>query len=139
MKQSAKYESQRWFKQAIEDLKTIDVLIQGQRYDVACFIAQQAVEKALKSYLYFKGEEFVFGHSIAKLCTQCSQYDDEFIALKSKIKNLDQFYIETRYPNGLPDEIPAEFFDNNDANLANEKAKTAINFINAKLKFLPNH
>lgn len=33
----------------------------------------------------------------------------------SETKELDQYYVPTRYPNGLPDEIPHQFYNKKDA------------------------
>lgn len=85
------------------------MLVEGERYYMACFLSQQVAEKALKAFLYAQGEQFIFSHSVFKLCTKCSEYNKNFVDIRKDIKNLDQFYIEARYPNGLPDEIPAEF------------------------------
>ena len=45
-------EARRWFQQATYDLKAAQWNIEGEFYDTACFLAQQAGEKALKSLLY---------------------------------------------------------------------------------------
>jgi HEPN domain-containing protein len=129
MRNNKNYEANRWFTQAKEDLKTTKVLIENERFYMACFLAQQTAEKSLKAFLYNNGETFVFGHSVSKLCLSCSEYDASFKELRSKIKNLDQYYIEARYPNGLPDDIPAYFFDENDSLKAFEMAQKAINFV----------
>ena len=50
-----KTEARRWFQQAYYDLKATRWNIEGGFYDTACFLAQQAAEKALKSILYFTG------------------------------------------------------------------------------------
>jgi len=50
--------------------------------------------------------------------------------LRSEIKNLDQFYIEARYPNGLSDDIPAEFFDKNDYNKAKKTVEKVDKLFN---------
>jgi HEPN domain-containing protein len=47
-----KVEAKRWFQQASYDLKAVRWNIQSSFYDTACFLAQQAGEKALKSLLY---------------------------------------------------------------------------------------
>ena len=31
--------------------------------------------------------------------------------LRTRVKDLDHYYIEARYPNGLPDQTPSEFFE----------------------------
>lgn len=50
-----KIEAKRWFQQASSDLKASRWNAEGGFYDTACFLAQQAGEKALKSLLYYLG------------------------------------------------------------------------------------
>jgi HEPN domain-containing protein len=126
-------EGARWLVQAEADVETVRVLTDGGRYYMACFVSQQAAEKALKAYLYFKGAALVFGHSIARLCNECAIHDAAFSQLRARVKNLDHFYIEARYPNGLPDVTPAEFFDRKDANEASEAAAETVNFVRARM------
>jgi len=48
---SKKEEAKRWFLQALRDLDDAKFNLSGGRFNVVCFLAQQAAEKALKSYL----------------------------------------------------------------------------------------
>ncbi len=48
-------EARRWFLQASYDLKAVRWNLEGGFYDTACFLAQQAGEKALKSLLFIWG------------------------------------------------------------------------------------
>ena len=50
-----KLEARRWFQQALYDLKATRWNIDGGFHNTACFLAQQAGEKALKSLLYYLG------------------------------------------------------------------------------------
>ena len=52
-----KAEARRWLQQALYDLKAARWNIQGGFHDTACFLAQQAGEKALKSLLYYVGSK----------------------------------------------------------------------------------
>jgi HEPN domain-containing protein len=122
-------EAGRWFSQAQADLKTAEILFESGRHYMVCFLSQQIAEKALKAFLYSKGRDLVFGHSVIKLCEYCAEYDERFDELKKEIKNLDQFYIEARYPNGLPESVPAEFFDENDAESALYMARRAMEVV----------
>lgn len=119
-------EAGRWLTQAQEDLKTAEVLFESRRFYMVCFLSQQIAEKAIKAYLYSRGKDIVYGHSVAKLCEKSAEYNTRFTSLKKEIKNLDQYYIEARYPNGLPDSIPAEFFEEEDAHGAIEMARKAV-------------
>jgi HEPN domain-containing protein len=55
MASQRKAEARRWYQQASYDLKAVRWSIQGGFDDTACFLAQQAGEKALKSLLYYLG------------------------------------------------------------------------------------
>lgn len=49
------------------------------------------------------------GHSITNLLRECEQIDSSFSRPRSA-KELDQYYLPTRYPEGLPDQIPHEYY-----------------------------
>lgn len=110
MKRSPDAEGRRWLDQAEEDLDSAHLLMRGGKYYMVCFLAQQIAEKAIKAYIYSKGQEFVIGHSIEELCRQAATRDKSFELLRREVAILDTFYIPTRYPNGLPDSIPARVF-----------------------------
>lgn len=99
---------------------------------MACFIAQQAAEKALKAFLYSNGADEVWGHSIAELAFDAEKFSKDFSELRLKISSLDKYYIPTRYPSSLPGGIPAEAFDEEDAEKAIRLAKQTINFVKKK-------
>jgi len=77
---------------------------------MACFVAQQTAEKALKAYLYAQDEEIVIGHSVEALCRWAAEYDPAFEDLRQEVAPLDGYYVPTRYPNSLPDSIPARVY-----------------------------
>jgi HEPN domain-containing protein len=125
--------AKRWFTQAIKDLDDAKFNLSGKRYNVACFLAQQSVEKALKAYLLSKGAEEVWGHSTADLCKDAQNFDKDFANLQSDSASLDKYYIPTRYPNALPGGIPAEAFDEVDAKRATSIAEKIISFIKSEM------
>jgi len=55
-------EGLRWLRQAQEDLHWAQHLAEQGAYHLACFLAQQVAEKAIKGFLYGQGEEIVLGH-----------------------------------------------------------------------------
>ncbi len=55
----------------------------GKRYNVACFLAQQSEEKALKAYLFMKDAEEVWGRYAAELCKDAKNFDPKFSTIKS--------------------------------------------------------
>ena len=120
MKLNSTDEGQRWFKQAEYELNAAQTLTNNGLHAAACFFAHQSAEKFLKALLYFLGERRVIGHSINQLCDQCANYCNQFTHLKNQVKQLDLYYIPTRYPNGLPGGIPAEMYDETDVDSALE-------------------
>ena len=119
-------EAKRWWRQALSDLAFLSAARQAGKYDTCCFLAQQTAEKALKAYLFSQGEELIFTHSIFKLCEMAAQHHKDFGALRERVKVLDYYYVEARYPNALVDVIPAEFFSDQDAAQAISMAQAAV-------------
>lgn len=124
----------RWMNQAERDIDDARFNLSGGRYNVACFLAQQAAEKALKAYLLSRNVDDVWGHSITELCDDATKFDDRFRELRKTASLLDKYYIPTRHPDALPGGIPSEAFDENDAQRAIELANTVINFV---MRLLP--
>lgn len=112
--------AERWFAQAQADVKAANGSVLHQSYEWACFQAQQAAEKALKAPWYSAAQE-PWGHSLVRLVLEFPTPDvrAKLQELLPHAKKLDKLYIPTRYPNGLPDLIPAEVF-------TAEEAQTAI-------------
>ena len=103
-------EGHRWLRQAQEDLRWAHHLTEQGAYHLVCFLAQQIAEKALKAFLYAQGEEIVWGHSVERLCAAAAEFEPEFRTRARSWSILDGYYIPTRYPNGLPDGIPADVY-----------------------------
>ncbi|MCD6312337.1 MAG: HEPN domain-containing protein [Thaumarchaeota archaeon] len=56
--------SRDWIKQARRDLEAAEHQLAGEFYEWACFLAQQAAEKAVKAFFQKLGAE-AFSHSVA--------------------------------------------------------------------------
>ncbi len=110
MRKGALEEGRRWLEQAEEDLKWARDLAERGGYHIACFLAQQVGEKALKAFLYAQGEEIVLGHSIERLCRSAARWEGLFDERVKRWAILDGYYVPTRYPNSLPDSIPARVY-----------------------------
>jgi HEPN domain-containing protein len=127
-------DSARWLAQAKEDLKWAAHLAEQGGYYLACFLAQQVAEKALKAFLYAQGEEVVLGHSVGRLSSSAASYDTNFNPKTDHWKTLDTFYIPTRYPNGLPDGIPAEAYNKSTADSAVGLAREVVQFVEKRIQ-----
>jgi HEPN domain-containing protein len=104
-------EAHRWLGQALHDRDAAVLNRDHGFHEHACFVAQQSAEKALKAFLYGRGEGPVLGHSTLDLSREAAALEPAFAALADGCRRLDQLYIATRYPNGLPAGIPHEFYD----------------------------
>jgi HEPN domain-containing protein/predicted nucleotidyltransferase len=126
-------EAERWLSQAQYELDAARHSSEGGFHAVACFFAQQAAEKALKACLYARGERRVMGHSVAELGQRCAADSPAFRQILPRIRKLDRFYIQARYPNGLPGGVPAELFDQQDADFALARAKETLQTARAEI------
>ena len=108
-------EARRWLAQAEDDLAFARwVLEEGRFFDKGCFVAQQAAEKALKALHYQDGARAVLGHSVSDLLQRLLGSRPELVGLSDDARQLDRFYIPTRYPNGLPGGTPASSYKHQD-------------------------
>ncbi len=119
----------RWFQQAQDDLSAARDSNRTGHNEWACFQAQQAAEKALKAFLMLHGKRQFLAHSIQELLRE-SQEIDATLKDVSKARRLDEYYIATRYPNGLPGSIrPHEFYDDEEAKECLQLAQSVLNAI----------
>ena len=134
MKRDARAEGLRWLEQAEADRKGAQLLYDGGSYHLACFIGQQIAEKALKAFIYAQGEEFVVGHSVEALSRWAAEFDADFEQLREAAAPLDGYYIPTRYPNGLPDSIPARVYTRPVAEEVLRLADQVLHLVEGKLR-----
>ena len=90
--------ARRWLRQAEHDLRIARGHQERGDYSDACFMAEQAAQKALKGFLMAQGQRSVLVHSVAQLAERCAQFDADFAAHITSGRLLDQYYIPTRYP-----------------------------------------
>ncbi len=134
MRNNSHKEALRWIEEAEYELDTAKYLLEGQRYSTVCFHYQQCTEKAIKSFLYSSGKEFVLGHSIVKLCEEAQEIDKDFKDISDEAGSLDGYYIPTRYPNSLPDSIPSKVYNKKNADESLELAEKVIKIVKEKVK-----
>lgn len=99
-------EADRWLRQAENDLAYATVGLREGFAAQVCFQCQQVCEKAIKALRYARGERVVIGHALVELAAPLkvmARFHDELAVL-------DQYYVPTRYPNGLPGGIPSDVY-----------------------------
>ncbi len=134
MKESSK-EARRWWKQAENDLGYAKLGLKEGYYAQACFQAHQVAEKALKAMYYGVHKlRYVPGHSLSKLAggLDLDLNDEDF----EQLNILDQYYIPTRYPNGLPDAAPFEVYTKRQAEEAVGAAENVLHLTEKRLSDL---
>jgi len=126
-------EAQRWLTQALHDRDAATLSRDHEFHEHACFLAQQSAEKALKAFLYAHDEGPVLGHSTLSLSLECAAFDTAFDSLQDACRRLDQLYIPTRYPNGLPGNIPHDFYDKTMADQALRDLGSVIDIVRQRV------
>jgi len=121
-------EGRRWLDQAREDLRWAEHLAGEGGYYLACFLAQQVAEKALKGFLYSRGTDMVTTHSVERLLAMAAKHDDAFRKIPEGWASLDGYYVPTRYPNALPGSIPARVYGREMAAAAVRSAREVLEF-----------
>ncbi len=103
---------QQWFDRAREDLQVARLVLQERHYAHACFLSQQCIEKALKAYLLERANAYPRVHKLVDLLAECEALDSTFGVYRAACIVVDQYYIPTRYPDGVPgglaDGLPSE-------------------------------
>jgi HEPN domain-containing protein len=131
------YQAQRWLLSAREDLRAAEILFQAETYAQACFLSQQAGEKAIKSLWYLIDAD-PWGHSVVRMVTEFPRSGEiqDLREWTEQAALLDKFYIPTRYPNGLPDLTPGQVYGKGDAQSGIDAAR---NLVDACEKWLEMH
>lgn len=119
----AKYEAERWWHTAQDDLDAARILHEAGKFSHACFLSQQSAEEAIKA-LWFSIDSDPWGLSIQKLVMEFP-HPNLFQGVQNWLGNaayLDKFYIPAHYPNGLPDLTPGQVYIQQDSEQAIDKA-----------------
>jgi len=136
MKREPHEEARRWLTHAQDEFQDAEELRQRGRFYLALFHFQQAAEKALKAFLYsvVGSEEIFFTHSVYELIQRAKEADPDLARVEPAAR-LDQYYIPTRYPNGLPGGVPSRFYtDPQEAQTAMELARQVLEQVAARLE-----
>lgn len=123
-------EIQNWLDQSDDDFDGADFNFKGEKYYIAAFLCQQAVEKALKAlFLYEKKGEVPQSHSLIYLATNTSVPAKFY----SFLKELTPKFIDTRYPDASVD-LPSKIYDKENTKRILDKSKEVLGWIKIHLK-----
>jgi HEPN domain-containing protein len=116
-----------WIGQAVRDLSMAEQAMTSGFPEWACFIAQQAAEKAIKA-VYQKRGGVAWGHSVADLLKGLGDLYTIPEDLAKAGRSLDRWYVQARYPDGFPQGKPADYVDREDAASAISGARRIVQF-----------
>ncbi|MGH8244808.1 MAG: HEPN domain-containing protein [Gammaproteobacteria bacterium] len=116
-----------WLRQAESDLELARLARNGRHYDWAAFACHQAAEKAIKA-LFQKLHLEAWGHTLTKLLEALPAAARPDPSLFEKAKSLDKNYIPTRYPNGLEQGAPVDFYTLDEAQRSIAYAEAILEF-----------
>lgn len=84
--------------------------------------------------LYADGADTVLGHSVQTLCRAVAELHPDTAARCPEWATLDLFYIPTRYPDALPDGVPAEVYTRTQADAAIALAAETVAFAAGRVR-----
>ena len=106
-----KQNAARWIREAEYTFHQAERTFKDDAYNLACFLAEQTSQKALKAVLYLDGARFITTHSIKELIKEISKKHSELAEFSDKGALLDQYCLSSRYPDAVPEPaIPSEIF-----------------------------
>ncbi len=117
-----KEEVELFYKRAQNFLKGAKERYNDKDWDLTCFMAEQAAQLYIKTYILEKGGEIPRTHSIRKLIALLSKMTNKEINIdKKSLKFLESAYLNTRYFNITYEE---------------DDAKEAIEIVEGLIKFV---
>lgn len=133
-------EADRWLRQAEYDFKVAEWNQEGGFYAPACFWAQQSAAKALRAFLFFKGEDARETRSVAELMDRSLTYEEGFKDVVGASTSLDIYYKTSRFPDAIPGGIPAEVLTLKDSQDAIKQAFDIITVVEKTRKgYMPEY
>jgi HEPN domain-containing protein len=126
--------AQAWLDRAAEDLEVAQLVLKEGHASHACFLAQPSIEKALKAYLLSRTHARPRTHKLVDLLAECKALDQRFVQFRDACLIVDQYYIPTRYPNGIPGGLPDGLPGVQEAAEALAAAGNILSFVAPQLK-----
>ena len=124
---------QQWLDRAREDLQVARLVLQEGHFAHTCFLAQQCIEKTLKAYLLARANSYPRVHKLVDLLAECEALDSTFATYRVDCIIVDQYYIPTRYPDGVPGGLPGGLPGETEAREALNAADEVFRFVAPQL------
>lgn len=121
------------FRQPEKDLQHAKRSIDAGDFEWACFAAQQAAERAVKS-LYQTIHDNALGHSVSRMLLDLPVSFRPQEDLLERAKELDKHYNPSRYPNFYPEGAPLDYYTGPEALRAVDGAEKILEFVRSLRK-----
>jgi HEPN domain-containing protein len=122
-----------WLEIATEDLVVARQVLREDHPAHACFLSQQCIEKSLKAFLIARVRSYPRIHNLVDLLNQCAQIESGFSEFLDDCARVDEYYIPTRYPAGLPGMKATGMPSIEDAQRAIAAAELILQFVEQQL------
>ena len=126
-----------WLFFAQSDIELCKSAIEKEIYHLVCFHAQQAAEKLLKALLAYKNVSIPKIHSLIDLYELTRLLFPDLEQFKVVLRDLDTYYIPTRYPDALPGSLPEGLPTQKHAEEALEIANQIYEFVIKQIDKVP--
>jgi HEPN domain-containing protein len=123
----------QWLEKATEDLAVARLVFKEGHTTHACFLSQQCIEKSLKAYLLFKANEYPRTHKLVDLLKGCEPFDSALSQFLPDCTIVDQYYVPTRYPDGIPGGTASGIPSETEAKEAILAAEKILQFLRPRL------
>ena len=123
---------ENWLAKAEDDQDFAALGLEHEYFSQVCFLSQQAVEKALKAILIAKAGQYPRLHNLVELLNRCAANVPEISRFEEGVRILDQYYIPSRYPDGVPGGLP-------DGEPAERHAREALDLAGDIVAFCKSH
>lgn len=124
---------ERWLELADEDIEMAEYALSRGIFRQVCFHAQQAAEKALKGILDFRIGTHPKSHVLEQLLLYDPGLHSELRDWQARCRDLDRFYIPTRYANALPGLLAAGEPTREQAEVALQNARELVALVREKI------
>ncbi len=122
-----------WLETARRDVRDAAVLAETSA-NTACFLSQQAAEKAFKALLIFVAGDSPRSHRTPHLLAEAQALQLGVLPrVRDALLTLEKHYIPTRYPDALGGAIPGDVYTVAEARAAIESATTVIDDVARQL------
>ena len=120
-----------WLAQATHDINAAQQSWTNGYYEWACFQAEQAAEKALKSVIVYHGKSAPKLHRLGVLIGIMKSVDPRFRGIHIDIAELQSYTFSARYPFLVPGsyETPHDYITKDDADICIKQALVVLNLI----------